>query len=323
MRSRALLTGTLLLAVGLAASEALAQGAGPFGVGRPEAAFAARDFGPLAPVVQWIAQQQSELYRGFAAAVRAVKTDWTAAAGLIGLAFLYGVLHAAGPGHGKAVIASYLFATNETLKRGIAVSMVSALVQGLTAIALVGALAVVFNATSRVIGQWSGYLEAASYGLVIVLGLGLMLRKLWALRPRPQMASLSAAAVASGTDAACCAVHAVAPERFAGRFDLKTAAAAVGAVGLRPCTGAVLILIFALGQGVFAVGVAAVLAMSIGTGLTVAALALLAVGAKGLAVRLAARRPAWAVAVGHALEWAGAAALVLFGTLFLMSALVR
>jgi ABC-type nickel/cobalt efflux system permease component RcnA len=83
----------------------------------------------------------------------------------------------------------------------------------------------------------------------------------------------------------------------------------------------VLLLVFALAQGVFAAGLVGVLAMSLGTGLTVGALALLAVGAKGLAVRLAARRSALGAAVAHGIELAGALAVTAFGALFLLAAL--
>ena len=66
-----------------------------------------------------------------------------AALGLLaGLSFAYGVFHAAGPGHGKAVISSYLVATGEGFRRGVALSALAALAQALAAIALVGLFAV-------------------------------------------------------------------------------------------------------------------------------------------------------------------------------------
>jgi nickel/cobalt exporter len=298
-----------------------ARGPGPFGVGTtPEPGFAPRDFGPLAPMIAWIAARQAELYRQFGAAIRAVREDWTAAAMLILLAFLYGVLHAAGPGHGKAVISSYLLASQETLRRGALISLASAFMQGLTAVVLVGLLAIVLQATSVAMGRVSAWLDVASYALITLLGAVLVGRKLWAMRPRRPAVSLSAAAVTQGDP--CCAAHAIDPRRLEGPFDLKAAGAAILAVGLRPCTGAVILLVFALGQGLFGLGVLAVAAMSLGTGMTVAALATLAVGAKGLAVRLAARRTGLAIAIGHGAELAGAVLVFAFGAIFLAAALV-
>lgn len=270
-----------------------------------------------------VALMQAEIYRTFGEAVRAVRSDGFALVTLLGLAFAYGVLHAAGPGHGKIVISSYLLATGETLRRGIAVAFASALVQGLVAVALVGLLAVALDATSRTMTRAAGIVEVVSYGLVVALGAWLVARKLVAFLPRRAPRTLSAAAVARAHDAACDHAHAPDLALLQGRFDLRAAAAAVLAVGIRPCTGAILVLVFALAQGVIGAGALAVLAMSLGTGLTVAALATLAVGAKALAVRLAARRSDLGVWIGRAIEILGALAVLAFGLLLFTAALIH
>ena len=87
------------------------------------------------------------------ALIRAAKTDGSAAYTLIGISFVYGIFHAAGPGHGKAVISSYLVANDETWRRGVALSFASALLQALTAIAIVGIAAVLLGATAKVDGR--------------------------------------------------------------------------------------------------------------------------------------------------------------------------
>ena len=98
-------------------------------------------------VIGWILAKQSEFYRAMSAAVRAAKNDGSAVWTLLGIAFAYGVFHAAGPGHGKAVISSYLIADDATWKRGALLAIVSALVQALVAIAVVGIAAVLLGAT--------------------------------------------------------------------------------------------------------------------------------------------------------------------------------
>lgn len=310
----------VLVLVGFA-TVAHAQGAGPFGVARPEPGFNPQDFGPFAGIIAFIAAKQAELYRLFAATIRATKTDSLAAFSLIGLTFLYGVLHAAGPGHGKAVIASYLLATRETLKRGALMSFASAMVQGASAVLIIGVFAVLLKATTASIDHATGLIETASYLLVVVIGAWLLGRTLWRMRARRNAASLSSAAVhVHLADGSCCV--APDPKLLEGHFDLKTAAAAVLAVGVRPCTGAILVLVFALSQGAFGIGLLAVLAMSIGTGITVAALASLAVGAKAIAVRLAARRSAATLMVSQGLELVGAGLIMLFGLLLLSAQLV-
>src|SRR5205807_4756616 len=122
---------------------ALAQGA-PFGVPRPQAAPA-----PAAGVLGWIIAKQNEFYRQFSALIRAAKADGSAVWVLLGVSFLYGVFHAAGPGHGKAVISSYLIANGETWRRGIVLSFASALLQALVAVAIVGLASLAFQATRK------------------------------------------------------------------------------------------------------------------------------------------------------------------------------
>ena len=85
--------------------------------------------------------------------IRAAKTDGSAAYTLMGISFLYGIFHAAGPGHGKAVISSYLVANDETWRRGIALSFASAILQAITAIVIVGVAAVLLNATAHAMGN--------------------------------------------------------------------------------------------------------------------------------------------------------------------------
>src|SRR5262252_9776013 len=100
----------------------------PFGVTR----------GPAPPEVGgftgWILAKQAEFYRTLSGLIRAAKADGSAAYTLLGISFLYGIFHAAGPGHGKAVISSYLVANDETWRRGIVLSFASAILQARTPI---------------------------------------------------------------------------------------------------------------------------------------------------------------------------------------------
>ncbi len=89
------------------------------------------------------------------------------------MAFLYGIFHAAGPGHGKAVISSYMIANDETWRRGIILSFVSAMIQSIVAVLLVGIAAGIIGVTSRAMGETVRWIEIASYGLIAILGLQL------------------------------------------------------------------------------------------------------------------------------------------------------
>ena len=102
--------------------------------------------------------------------IRAAKTDGTAVWTLLGVSFVYGIFHAAGPGHGKAVISSYLVANEETWRRGIVLSFASALLQAFVAVAIVGIAAVLLNATAGQMCSAERVIELASYALIALVG---------------------------------------------------------------------------------------------------------------------------------------------------------
>jgi ABC-type nickel/cobalt efflux system permease component RcnA len=247
---------------------------GAFGLVRPDGAFVRTPTnGPLA----WITQQQAAFYAKMSKALTATKADNSALLLLIALSFAYGVFHAAGPGHGKAVISSYLLATGETLRRGIAISFASALAQAVTAVAIVGTLAIALGATSQAMGIAAWWLEAASYALIVLLGIAILFRRsLIPLRGKTHV-----------HDENCDHSHGPELKDLDGEFGWRRAGAAILAVGLRPCTGALIVLVFALAQGLIWTGVAATFAMALGTAVTVAAIATFAVLAKGAALKLA------------------------------------
>jgi nickel/cobalt transporter (NicO) family protein len=157
----------LLLVAGVL-DAALAQ-AVPFGTPRTQ--------GPTVPVggvLGWIFAKQAEFYRQFSALIRAAKSDGSATWSLFGLSFFYGIFHAAGPGHGKAVISSYIVANEETWTRGVVLSFASALLQALVAVALVGVAAALLNATAATMGRAVNAIEIVSYSLIILIGVRLL-----------------------------------------------------------------------------------------------------------------------------------------------------
>ena len=276
------------LTLSLVSADALAQAARkPFSVGGPEGAADASS------LTQWILSWQASFKQQLTLAMKDAKTSGAALWGLAGLSFGYGVFHAAGPGHGKAVIASYMLANEQALKRGLVLSFLAALLQGLVAIALVMLARFVFDATAAQMNGASNIIEVASYAAIATLGAWLVWRKGGALVRALRERSLNLAA-ASGFRASeahvhdenCGHFHAPDPKTLTAGFSWGSALATVFAAGSRPCSGAILVLVFALAQGIFTAGVTATLAMSLGTALTTGALASLAVLAKSVAVRL-------------------------------------
>jgi nickel/cobalt transporter (NicO) family protein len=319
------------LALG-AIDAALAQ---PFGMSREPAAPQVGGF------AGWILAKQAEFYRMMSGTIRAAKADGSAAWTLMGISFLYGIFHAAGPGHGKAVISSYLVANDETWRRGIVLSFASAILQAFTAIAVVGIAAILLGATAKAMGNTVRVIEIVSYALIILIGL----RLLW-VKGRAFMLLLRPQAPAQHDHAhdhhhghahahshdhhhdhaeeasAWGHAHAPEPSELAGRHWLRRGLAAIIAVGLRPCSGAIIVLVFALAQGLFWIGVASTFVMGIGTAITVAAIATLAVGARGLAGRWAKAKPGAGMIFIRGLETVAALVIVAFGALLLTGYMV-
>jgi nickel/cobalt transporter (NicO) family protein len=346
----------VLLAVLVAcAIDVVSARAAPFGPPHPAGAMSASG------LMGWIFAQQAAFYRSLSAFIRASKEDGAAMWGLFGISFLYGVFHAVGPGHGKAVISSYLVANEETWRRGVVLSFASAGIQSVVAIVVVAIAAVLLGATAKMIGLTVHLVEIVSYGLVILIGLRLLYVKgrsfLLACReltwtPAPVLALTSghssktlrllpAARLGAmtkrggqcmidgcaGHDGFHCHddhhestwghAHGPEPAELAGAGGWRRGLSAVVAVGLRPCSGAIIVLIFALAQDLFWTGVGATLIMGLGTAVTIAAIATLAISARQIASRVAKAQAGFGMLTMRAIEVGAAALIVAFGALLL------
>ncbi|HEV7601683.1 MAG TPA: nickel/cobalt transporter [Bradyrhizobium sp.] len=308
----------LAIIVGGFAHPALAQN--PFGAPRP-----APD-AQVGGIVGWLLAKQSEFYREMSSTIRAAKSDGSAVWTLLAISFGYGIFHAAGPGHGKAVISSYLVANGETARRGIALSFASALMQALVAVLIVGISAWLLNATAKTMCGAERAIEIASYALIAAFGARLVWTKgggfFRALQT--QQPALAVATAAHHHDHGdkhhhhhdhvhdehCGHSHGPTPSELGGPGGWRRGFGAIFAVGIRPCSGAILVLVFALAQGLFWAGVAATFVMGLGTAITVAAIAVIAVSAKDLARRISAGREGGGALLMRGIEF-GAAGLVL------------
>ena len=301
------LIAALIFAAGMDA--ALAQAIRhPFAVGASEAG------GAASGIMGWLLAEQSRFYLLLTSTIRDIRSSSSAGWTLAGLSFAYGVFHAAGPGHGKAVIASYMIANERALKRGLVLTGFAALLQGLVAIAIVTVAAVFFNATAKRMTDAATVIEQVSYAAIAALGLWLTWRKgralLAALRPLKVGALFHAHSANRGGlalvtpegsrgfacsphdhhhvhDEHCGHVHGPDPNTLDNaNFSWSSALTTIVAAGARPCSGAILVLVFSLSQGIYWAGIGAALAMAVGTGLTTGALAATAVLAKSFAEKL-------------------------------------
>lgn len=331
---------SLAVAASLLLAAGVAQAQSSLGIGTAEPSVAPGGFG--GPILDWINAQQQAFYRSLTGSLKAMRTDPWQMWGLISLSFLYGVFHAAGPGHGKAVISSYMIANEVALRRGVVLSFLSSFLQAVTAIIVVGLAYFLLRGAAISMTETTRFLEIASYSLIAAFGLWLLTRKLLSLRAgQPALAATLAHSHAGhapgehhhhhhhhhdhvhsdgGTCSSCGHAHAPDPKLISGKdLSLREAWSAVLAVGLRPCSGALLVLTFSLLNGLYLAGVASAFAMALGTAITVSALATLAVTAKGTAIRLAGAT--MGNRVGTAIEILGAAMVLTLGLLLLGAAL--
>lgn len=356
----------LALCLTMIVAQAYAQSS--LGIGTNEVAM--KPTGPFAHIILWMNEQQRSFYLAMTNALKAMREDPWQASVLVGLSFVYGIFHAAGPGHGKAVISSYMIANETALRRGIFLSFISSLLQAIMAIAVVGLAWFLLRGTGISMNQTARYMEIASFALVLFFGLWLLARKLpllfrkrdnagaasslFAAAPEPAMASgpawqgtISQATRAAATGsavrlnykpataaasdhvfigegdvcAACGNAHIADPSTLGDDFNWKTAWSAILSVGLRPCSGALIVLTFALLNGLMVGGLLSVFAMAFGTFLTVAVLATLAVTAKNTALRFAGSQ-AMSGRLKAAIEVAAALFIALTGALLLSASLV-
>jgi len=237
-------------------------------------------------VVVW----QGEFYHALIEAIGALKrapsaTTWSV---LLGVSFGYGVFHAAGPGHGKVVLSTYLASQGGAWRRALGLSVLAALLQGVMAIAIIGVLVFGLGWLTRQAMGSIDQAELVSFVIVSLVGLWLCLRslrRLWRSRhadsPAPGdihgQGQKHEQHHTHGAHCGCGHDHHVNP---ATASDWRVALMTVLSIGIRPCSGAVLLLGASALLGQFGKGVVAVLAMSAGTALTVSSLALLSVLAR-------------------------------------------
>jgi ABC-type nickel/cobalt efflux system permease component RcnA len=241
---------------------------------------------------------------------------------VIGVAFLYGVFHAAGPGHGKFIVTSYFLARDGPLSHGIIMSGLIALTQALSAIIIVFVLVFAMGLGRIQVLGYAVTIELVSYALVILLGLYMA----WgAFR---------------GKD--CDHSHGPGDSHHHGhdhdhyRSDSPQSAAdapwyqqsrdmivAAVAAGIRPCSGAIILLLFTMANGLYAVGIFGALAMALGVALTVSVVGLLAIGARRTIIHATDQHGAVQPWILRGVGMLGALFVVTIGALLFLAALER
>ncbi|MEQ5774886.1 high frequency lysogenization protein HflD [Thalassospira sp. NFXS8] len=316
-------------------AELLGRRSPPSDITQTEPVLAMPDW--LAGIVGGAMKIQTQLNRDMTQTLRDAKqgNSWWPALGIIALSFAYGVFHAAGPGHGKMVTSTYFLSRDAGWKQGIAMGGLIAATQAVSAIVLVGTLGLIFNLGPAAITRNGLLLELASYALIVVMGGYMCLR------------------IAQGRDDCCDhghehhhhhdhehdhnhshhdhhpnahaapatqASHAGHPPETSTRQSRTNGIISAIIVGLRPCTGSILMLLFTLANGLFLLGIAAAFAMAFGVALTVSAIGLAAIGIRFSSRKLFSLPPAVSQWVRRIVGFGGAALITLFGVVLFLSA---
>lgn len=214
------------------------------------------------------------------------------------LSLLYGIVHALGPGHGKAIVCSYFLSRKGTVKQAFVFGNLITCLHILSAVIIILALSwFVDRANIAIFHLVEGRLESISYLLIMIIGLVLLARTLyewWTAIPDQEVQC----------------------SRATTRDMLSLSLA----TGLMPCPGAALILLFTLSLGVFWAGLLAMIPLALGMGLTASALGVLTVTSTGLALNVSSRTKRLFILTHRLLACIGALVITLLGASLLFGA---
>ena len=266
----------------------------------------------------WVWAKQQEYLLQLSQELGSLRGQHSVGWALVLMSFLYGVLHAAGPGHGKVVLTTYLLTHRSRLNRGIAMGAAAAFLQGVTALLMIYApigLAGWLPMETDTATLWA---TRVSFAMLAIVGLYLLVRAARALSGSVRQLRRETGEVRRDhadhvhvESGGCRHLPSAAEMDTAG--SRHAAAGVVLAIGLRPCSGAVFVLILAAVMGLIWHGALSVFAMSTGTAITVVILAVIATKARDWASGVVAHRsPLWSLAAAG-LGALGGALLLLMG----------
>ena len=216
------------------------------------------------------------------------------------ISFLYGILHAAGPGHGKAVTFSYFLSRRENVKKGILLGNLISFLHALSAVVIV--LTIYFIFKQSWLGSFenlSQKIKLISYSFITLIGAVLLTRSIFDLRkgnPQGQEKDLS--------------THPTDP---------KSIIPVALAVGMVPCPGVVIIMLFSLSLNILGTGLVSSFFMALGMAFTISLAGVLSIVAKdGILKALSPKKKA-RLLVEKGLTTCGSLLILSFGILLLLS----
>ncbi|MFC6636318.1 hypothetical protein GV827_02975 [Sulfitobacter sp. JBTF-M27] len=214
----------------------------------------------------WAASQQRGFQNTIARALRSARAGEAGAVmALLGACFAYGLAHAAGPGHGKVLIGGYGFARKVPMLRLSLIALLASLGQAVTAVTLVYLGVLVLNiGRQAMVNVTEAMMAPISYGAIGLIGLWLVWRGARKLLAR----SYDHAHAGDGAVCSSCG-HAHGPtlDQVDQAGSLREAFALIAGIAIRPCTGALFVLIITWQMGIGGLGIGGAFAMALGTAL--------------------------------------------------------
>ncbi len=195
---------------------------------------------------------------------------------LAGLSFFYGILHSVGPGHGKVIVTTFLATHPSKIKHGLILTALSAFMQAIVATVLVSALVLVFSQSMRDVSSKADYLINASFLAMSLLGITILWRTSKAIYHYLKHHKFS-------IGCHCC--HCVSGSQLNQTMNWRSYTGIIISIGIRPCSGAILVLLFSNVVGIYWLGIVSAFLMAIGTAITTSTIALMTISGKKIIQR--------------------------------------
>ena len=232
----------------------------------------------------------------------------------IWFAFVYGAVHAVGPGHGKMVVASFFVGREAKLWRGVAMGFQIAVTHVVAAVLLVWLVDISFRHFIGGSPAESLWIRMVSFGLIAAIGFLLLSR-----------------AVRKAFTAIRHGLHHLHATGHDHHHDLGHQGLLAFVAGAVPCTGAILVMLFALANGMVGTGVILVTAISAGMAITMSGFGVISILFRRLVMNFLGapkgrtqgkERPEVAIAAA-VLEHAGALLILFIGLSFFTATFIE
>ena len=216
------------------------------------------------------------------------------------MTFIYGMVHALGPGHGKTVTFSYFLSERAEVRKGIMVGGLIGFLHAISALILVLVLYFIIQQSFlRPIEELSRIIKLISYGLITLIGLFLLSKTILGLRKEKRAEKRIKDSSVTTKDIIPFAI----------------------AVGMIPCTGAVIVLLFSISMGILGIGIISTLCMALGMATTISLVGVSTILAKNGVTKFIVNRPKVNTILQTTFSLIGALLIILFGILLFTNTL--